>query len=384
MKLRDLVAIMQDIAPLEYAEDWDRAGLQVGVADRELDGPILLTIDLTEAVLDEAIECKASAIIAYHCPIWEPLATLTDATARERVIRGAIEHGIAVYSPHTALDAAPGGVTDWLCEGLSGGEEGLIAGDCRALVPHVHIDRNRQLKVVVFVPEEELDGLRNALGTAGAGTIGAYRLCSFATSGTGTFFGGESSNPKVGQPGRLEKVAECRLEMVCSKAALPLVIQTLREFHPYEEPAFDVYELVGSQVRSAGLGRRLVLDRPARVAELAERLADHLGVNRIKYALAGEDEPIRHVGVIPGAGEDLLDLACREGCRVFVTGEMRHHAVVGALQRGVSVILGGHTPTERGYLPRLARRIEAADASLRVLVSERDCDPFKLVRRLER
>lgn len=379
MKLRDLVAMMQEIAPLEYAEDWDRAGLQVGVPERDLTGPVLLTIDLAEAVLEEAISHKASAIIAYHCPIWNPLATLTDSSAKERVICGAIEHGIAVFSPHTALDAAPGGVTDWLCEGLSGGEEGHIAGDCRALVPHLHVDRNRQLKIVVFVPEDHVDALRNALGTAGAGTIGAYRLCSFATPGTGTFFGSESANPAVGSIGRLEKVSEFRLEMVCSRAALPLVIQTLREFHPYEEPAFDVYELVGTQLRSAGLGRRLVLDRPASVTELAERLSNHLGVHRVKYALAGDDEPIRHVGVLPGAGEDMLDLAAREGCRVFVTGEMRHHAVVAALQAGVSVILGGHTPTERGYLPRLARRLTAMKPEMRVVVSKEDRDLFQMV-----
>lgn len=379
MKLRDLVALMQEVAPLEYAEDWDRAGLQVGVSERDLVGPILLTIDLTEAVLAEAIAHKCSAIIAYHCPIWNPLATLTDSSAKERVVRGAIEHGMAIYSPHTALDAAPGGVTDWLCEGLSGGSENQIAGDCRALVPHVRIERNRQLKIVVFVPESDADALRNALGTAGAGTIGAYRLCSFATPGTGTFFGTETASPQVGAAGRLEKVPEVRLEMVCSKAALPLVIQTLREFHPYEEPAFDVYELVGAQLRSAGLGRRLVLDRPATVVELADRLSAHLGVNRVKYALAGPvDEAIRHVGVIPGSGEDLLDLATREGCRVFVTGEMRHHAVVAALQQGVSVILGGHTPTERGYLPRLARRLQAMCADVAVLVSREDRDLFTM------
>lgn len=380
MKLRELVAIMQEIAPLEYAQEWDRAGLQVGVPEREITGPVLLTIDLSESVLAEAIADGSKAIIAYHCPIWDPLPTLTDATAKERVIRGALEHGIAIYSPHTALDAAPGGVTDWLCEGLSRGEEGHIAGDCRALVPHLHVERNRQLKVVVFVPEDHLDALRNALGTAGAGTVGAYRLCSFAAAGTGTFFGSESAQPAVGQTGRLEKVAECRLEMVCSRAALPLVIQTLREFHPYEEPAFDVYELVGTQLRSAGLGRRLVLDRPATVAELADRFSAHLGVHRVKYALAGDDEPIRHVGVLPGAGEDMVDLAAREGCRVFVTGEMRHHAVVAALQRGVSVILGGHTPTERGYLHRLARRMEAGSPGLKTIVSEKDRDLFRLVR----
>jgi dinuclear metal center YbgI/SA1388 family protein len=375
MKVQELVDVMQQIAPLAYAEAWDRAGLIVGSGARTIKGPVLLTIDLSEAVLAEAIEQGAGAIVAYHCPIWEPMLTLTDGSAKERIVRGAIEAGIAVYSPHTALDAAPGGVTDWLCEGLSEGAEGQIAGDCRALQSHHHLDPNQELKVVVFVPEPDLETVRNMLGTAGAGSIGAYKVCSFAVPGTGTFFGGEGAKPRVGQAGRLEKVPEHRLEMVCSRASLALVIQTLREFHPYEEPAIDVYELHGTRTRTVGLGRRLVLDRPATVAELSRRFAKHLKTDRVKFAVAGaSDEPIRRVGVVPGAGEDLADVAAREGCEVFVTGEMRYHAVVKALEQGLSVILGGHTNTERGYLPRLAARLSSmcSDVSFRVSVQDRD------------
>lgn len=379
MNIGDLIGVMQRIAPLDYAEPWDKVGLQVGSADAEVSGPVLLTIDLTERVLAEAIEARASAIIAYHCPIWNPMATLTDATSKERVIAGAIRAGISIFSPHTALDAAPGGVTDWLCEGLSGGSAGHIAGDCRALEPHHALKRGAQVKVVVFVPENHLDAVRNAMATAGAGTIGAYRLCSFSTSGIGTFFGDEGSAPAVGEPGRLERVPEHRLEMVCARAALPLVERTLLEFHPYETPAYEVYELHGTHEREAGLGRRLLLDQPATVQEIARRLATHLKTNRVKYALAGDDKPIRQVGVIPGAGEDLMELAAREGCRVFVTGEMRYHAVVNALDHGLSVILGGHTNTERGYLPRLAERIRALAPDLEPLVSTQDRDLFTMV-----
>ncbi len=380
MNVGELVAVMQQIAPLRYAEPWDRAGLQVGSSEAQITGPVMLTIDLSEQVLDEAVEKGASAIIAYHCPIWEPLASLTDGTPKERTIRRAIEKGIAIFSPHTALDSAPGGVTDWLCEGVSGGSPGTIAGDCRALEPHHTTERGQQMKVVVFVPEAEADSLRNAMATAGAGTIGSYRLVSFAAPGTGTFFGAEGSAPVVGQAGRLERVAEVRLEMVCSRAALPLVERTLAEFHPYETPAYDVYELCGTHEREAGLGRRLVLDQPATIDELAHRLARHLGTTRVKYALAGKDEPVRQIGVIPGSGEDLAELAAREGCRVFVTGEMRHHAVVRALEQGLSVILGGHTNTERGYLPRLGERMKALAPELDPIVSRCDCDRFHMVK----
>ncbi|MEL6739852.1 MAG: Nif3-like dinuclear metal center hexameric protein [Planctomycetota bacterium] len=378
MLLRDLVEAMETIAPLEAAEPWDRCGLQAGDPDREVEGPVLLTIDLTEQVLVEARAIGAGAIIAYHPPIWEALTTLSNATPGERIIRTAVEHKIAIYSPHTALDAARDGLTDWICEGLSAPvgsvRAGEIAGDCRALKPAAAKPTGREVKIITFVPEAAVDGVRNALATAGAGGLGNYRVCSFSTPGEGTFLPQDGSNPAIGQVGRLERVNERRLEMVCSRASLPLAIETLRQFHPYEEPAFDIVELVPEPQRRIGAGRRLVLDQPATVAELAERLKDHLGRARVRVGILGSDRPVSVVGVVAGAGEDMLDDAVREGCEVLVTGEMRHHSVLRALHAGVQVILAGHTNTERGYLPRLAARLgeltEGAD--LRVSQADRD------------
>jgi putative NIF3 family GTP cyclohydrolase 1 type 2 len=183
------------------------------------------------------------------------------------------------------------------------------------------------------------------------------------------------SEPAVGQIGRLERVRERRLEMVCSKRALPLVIETLRQFHPYEEPAFDIVELVPEPIRRAGPGRRIVLDQPATIGELGDRLKHHLGRARIRYALSGDDRPFRTIGVVPGAGSSLKDLALAEGCEVFVTGEMTHHEILAARQAGMSILLAGHSNTERGYLKRLAGRLEdllGQDADIRVSDLDRD------------
>lgn len=378
MKVADLAAAMQRLAPVEYAESWDRVGLLAGDSARELAGPVLLTIDLTEAVLDEAIAGRAGAIVAYHPPIFDPLTRVTDATPRQRVILRALEHRLAIYTPHTALDAVPGGITDWLCEGLSGGEPGKINGDCRALEPHAKHPRTQELKIVTFVPQADAEKARNALASAGAGLIGAYTLCSFASPGTGTFLGAAGTDPAVGEPGRIEKVDEVRLEMVCSRAALAIALETLRNLHPYEEPAIDVYELVPAPRRGAGPGRRLVLDKPATVADLAQRLKAFIRRDRVRFAVAGDaDRPVTHVGVVPGSGESLSRLARREECEVFVTGEMKHHEVLGALNAGMSVILGGHTSTERGYLPRLASRLKAE--GFNTIVSQKDRDPLVTV-----
>jgi dinuclear metal center YbgI/SA1388 family protein len=370
----ELVSLMQGIAPLEYAESWDKVGLLAGDSSRALSGPVLLTIDLTERVLREAIEVKARAIIAYHPPIFEPLTKITDATPRQRVILRAIEAGLAIYSPHTALDAIAGGITDWLCEGLSGSTTpGKILGDCRALTPHAHLPQGQRVKIVTFVQTQDVDRVRSALATAGAGTIGEYQLCSFAGDGEGTFVGGPMTKPTVGNAGQLEHVREARLEMVCGKTNLALAMEMLRRFHPYEQPAIDVYELAPQPVRSVGAGRRLVLDKPATVRDLAQRLKTYIGRDRVRFALAGEEDvPVSRIGVVPGGGSELSRVARQEGCELFVTGEMRHHDVMGALNAGMSVLLGGHTGTERGYLPRLAAMMKERAPALDVRVSAMD------------
>ncbi|MBY0111429.1 MAG: Nif3-like dinuclear metal center hexameric protein [Phycisphaerales bacterium] len=378
MQVADLVRVMETIAPLSFAEPWDRVGLHVGRLRSPLRLPIVLTIDLNEAVLAEAEKAGAGAIVAYHPPIWEPLKRLTDMSPKERLLLRAAELGIAIYSPHTALDAVPGGMTDWLCEGL-GEVEGKVPGDCRALKSHSSRPATAEVKLVTFVPLSEVEKVRNSLATAGAGIIGAYTVCSFASPGTGTFFGDESSHPSVGRRGTLESVSELRLEMVCSKAALPLAIETLRQFHPYEEPPIDVYELLPKPTRGIGSGRRVALDHPAPLRVLAERLKKHIGRSVVRVAAADLDKPVSVIGVCCGAGAELASVASSEGCEVFVTGEMRHHEVTACLDRGLSIILGEHTSTERGYLPRLAKKIESLLPGSRCLVSQRDVDPLTAV-----
>ncbi len=390
LSVNHLCDAMEALAPVEWAEPWDRVGLHVGRREDPITGPVLLTIDLTEAVLDEAIGMGASAIVAYHPPIWNPLERVTDATVTERIVHAAIRAGIAIYSPHTALDACAGGITDWLCEGIAGladaskgepkaGELANIKGDSRALSPHQDSDPNQEVKLVTFVPTEAADHVRGALATAGAGLIGGYSVCSFSVPGRGTFLPGEGTHPAIGQPGSLESVDELRMEMVCSRAALPLAIETLRQFHPYEEPAIDVYQLVPLPRRTLGVGRRLVLDQPATVSEIAERLRGFLGRSRIKVALPAADHPIEKVAVVPGAGAEMLRLAHREGAQVFVTGEMKHHEILAALHMGVAVVLAGHTNTERGYLPRLAGHLERRLSGATVKISAVDRDPLEVL-----
>jgi dinuclear metal center YbgI/SA1388 family protein len=392
--VRQLIDAMDRLAPLRFAEPWDNVGLLVGSPDQDLgeggvpggpprpprpEGTVLLCIDMIEPVVEEAIHTRCGAILAYHPPIFHAIKRLAPETGRERALLRAIRAGLAICSPHTALDSAPGGITDWLADGLLD-RKGIVKADRRALSFRIERETTQEVKIVTFVPEEKADDMRAALASAGAGLIGNYEVCSFASPGTGTFYGKDGSKPAVGSSGRLERVSELRLEMVCSKKALALAIATLRQLHPYEEPAIDVYELVGKPERSAGLGRRLVLDQPATLAKLADRLKTHLSIEAVKVAAAPghqiDQTPLTYVGVCPGAGASLAPVALAEACQVYITGEMTHHEVMAMLHAGMSVILAGHTNTERGYLPRLAERLTENLPGVRFLVSEADRSPF--------
>lgn len=370
MQVQQIIDVLEAMAPRHFAEPWDNVGLLIGSPRWPADS-ILLTIDLTEEVLREATEAKAQMIVAYHPPIFEPMKSITDASVKQHIVLEAAHAGIAVYSPHTALDAAPGGVNDWLAEGLG-------TGDVRALSAYAALPPTEECKIVTFCPADAVDAVRNGLATVGAGRIGDYQLCSFELKGQGTFFGGESTSPAVGAKGQLERVEEVCLEMVCSKSALGLAMIALREFHPYEEPPVEIYSLLARPERKIGQGRRVTLDQKVTLENLVSRIKQRLGVCRIRVALGRRaPESYRTIGLCAGAGGALLDEAIAQGCELFFTGEMRHHDVLAAQARGCTVILAGHTNTERGYLSVLRDRLLESFPKGSITISSVDRDPLQ-------
>ncbi len=362
-----IAAVLEELAPLRFAEEWDRVGLLAAPAPGGRVRRLFLAVDLTEEVLEEALAGKAGMILAYHPPLFHPLTTLSWENPKERILIRAIRAGIPVYSPHTALDAAPGGVNDWLASGLGPGKTTPLSP---CLGPG-------EFKLVTFVPPGRADGLRAALARAGAGVIGDYRECSFNLEGTGTFFGGEGTSPVVGAKGRLERVREVRLEMVLPPSLLPRVARVLAEEHPYEEPAWDVYPLERKPLPGAGQGRMVELRRPLSPAALVRRVKKHLGLRRVRAAFPPGMERVERVALCAGAGNQVLQDA--RDAQVVWTGEMSHHAVLAHLAAGRGVILCGHTETERGYLPVLAERIAGKLPGLQVVVSRKDRPPLASV-----
>ncbi len=384
MKLHRIVDVLDELAPPRLAESWDHIGLQVGDPQVEVHRA-LLCIDLTPAVAQEAMGLshggrrRCELVVAYHPPVFQPLAAVTTQTWKPALIHGLIRRGVAVYSPHTALDAVVGGVNDWLCDGLG-------SGNRRPIRPAPLVASNAYagpVKLVTFIPPTQADDLRQALSQAGAGQIGAYSACSFNVEGEGTFHGDASTHPRVGLAGRLERVREMRIEMVVPPGKLDPVVAALRRVHPYEEPAFDLYPLLtpppappGAQ---PGQGRILDLERSIALPELVRRVKRRLGVPRVTVAAAvGPRAKTGRIGLCAGAGGSLLDEA--GPLDAFVTGEMRHHDVLDAVHRGIHVILAGHPQTERPYLPTYLRHIRhAVGKGVQWQLSRADRGPSRLV-----
>jgi dinuclear metal center YbgI/SA1388 family protein len=383
--LAEVIALLERLAPLDLSEDWDNTGLllePLGAAVRPIERA-LLCIDLSEIVLDEALERGADLLIAYHPPLFSGLKRLRARSPEERLLLRTLDAGLAVYSPHTALDAVEDGVNDWLARAFG-------VGRSAPLVAHP-AGPATELKLVVFVPQPSVADLRSALSRElGAGSIGNYSECSYELSGRGSFFGNEAAAPRVGERGKLEFVAETRLEMRCPASGLKDLARVIAAHHPYEEPAWDLYPLTTPPRANVGAGRLLKLDTPISLGEAVTRLKAHLALETLRVATAGTHAagtPITRIAVCAGAGGSLFQRASRSptgekvhDADLFVTGEMRHHDVLAKLRAGSSVILSEHTHTERGYLPEFGRRLESlAEGQLQVLISERDADPLRTV-----
>ena len=356
--------VLEAIAPLHLAAEWDNVGLLIG--DRA--GParrLLLTIDLTEAVLREAGRAAARMVVAYHPPIFKPVSRLTAEAAP--VALAAARAGLAVYAPHTALDAAAGGTNDVLAE---------VVG-IRRPRPLEPIARQGQCKVVIFVPPADVSAVAAAAFAAGAGKIGNYAECSFRAAGVGTFRGGEGSSPAVGRAGRREQVEELRLEVLAPQDRLAAVLEAVRAAHSYETPAIDVYPLQ-DVLPGAGMGRIGELSRPVTVRSFVGRLKRALGLERVLLA-GGTSGKVNVAACCAGSCGGLFRSAAAGGADAYVTGEMRHHDALAAAAAGMTCICVGHSNSERIVLPPLRGRIRQAVAGLDVRISRADRDPFEIV-----
>jgi dinuclear metal center YbgI/SA1388 family protein len=357
----DISRFLDDFAPKALAEPWDNVGLLIG--DRALSVQSVMTcLTVTPTTAQEAIQRNVNLIVTHHPVLFRPVQRLTSDDVQGHMLWNLIRAGIAVYSPHTAFDSTAGGINEMLAARLG-------VTDCIPLRP----GQAGRAKIVVFVPQGDLEKVSRAMFGAGAGIIGEYRECSFRVAGRGTFFGSSVTQPAVGQPGRREEVDEWRLEVVCPTALIHNAVSAMRQAHSYEEPAFDIYPLdpAPSQVGAARYGS---LAAQVTLVEFTNRVLSAIPASQVQV-IGPRDRLIRRVAVACGAGSEFLSDAIAAGCDVLVTGEASFHRQLEAESTGIALVVAGHFATERFAVEELAGKIRQAFSDIEVWASQTERDP---------
>lgn len=309
--IHDILECLEEIAPLSYQESYDNAGLLTGNSTEKVEG-ILISLDMTEAIVDEAIERKCNLIIAHHPIIFKGLKKLTGSNYVERTIIKAIKNNIALYAIHTNLDSISTGVNKKICDKLE-----LI--NTNILAPKEHTFK----KLVTFIPQPETEKVMQALFAAGAGKVGNYKECSFQSSGNGTFYPLDQAQPNIGQIGQRENVLENRVEVIFEAPLQNKIVSALLKNHPYEEPAYDVLQLENRN-KLVGSGMIGELKAPMDELEYLHLIKKQLNLKVLKHTTL-TNKPIKKVAVCGGSGSFLIKNAIAAKADIFITGDVKYH-----------------------------------------------------------
>lgn len=331
MKIKKIISEIEKIVPLSFQESYDNSGIQTGNINSETNS-VLLTLDVTENVVDEAIKLKSSLIISHHPLIFNGLKKLTGNTASERAIIKAIKNDITIYSSHTNMDSAWNGLNIKLAEKIELKNIKILKKVCRTLK-----------KIVTYVPIKHADKVRKSLFNAGAGNIGNYDSCSFNLNGNGTFRAGKNANPFVGKIGKIHNEPEIRIETVFPEHLTNNIIEALYKSHPYEEIAFDIYSLE-NQYDKQGIGAIGIFDKPMKEIDFLKFIKTKLNCKLLKYS-ALTNKPIKKVAVCGGSGSFLISDVILQKSDAFVTSDIKYHQFQ-ETENQILLIDAGHFETE--------------------------------------
>ena len=368
MTVRDIVRQLDAWAPPGQKADFDRVGLQVGDPEARVEG-VLVALDLTPAVVDEAVERGAGLVVTHHPLLFKPVGRVTADDAVGGLVWRLARANVAFCAVHTNLDAAWDGVSFALAEQIGLADVGLLA-------PLDGVLR----KLTTFVPASALDGVRDALAAAGAGEIGEYRACSFATEGAGRFAASAEANPAVGRAGGPpETVEEVRLEVTLPSWRVSGALAALADAHPYETPVADVVALDGRATRS-GYGAVGTLPEPEPLPAFLARVSERLGAGALRYA-GDPESTVRRVAVCGGSGMSFLPDACRAGADAYVTADVTYHRFFEALgpdgRPEIALIDAGHYETEAVTERLLADALRRAFPELSVHTTRHRTSPMR-------
>lgn len=365
-----VIQLLEEFSPKRLALEGDPIGLQIGSLNKPVQ-KIMIALDVLEEVVDEAIEEKVDLIIAHHPLIYRPLKNLRTDTPYGRMIAKLMKHDITVYAAHTNLDVAEGGVNDLLANALQ-------LKNTKVFVPTYEIPLK---KLAVFVPKDDADKVRTALGDAGAGAIGNYSHCSFSSEGIGSFRPGEGSNPHIGVHGKQEFVEEVKVECIFPETIEKKVIQAMLNVHPYEEVAYDIYRLENENKDKLGLGRIGELEEELTLEQFAEHVKQALDVQRVRV-VGNLQAKVKKVAVLGGDGNKYMTSAVMQGADVYVTGDIYYHVAHDALMAGLNIVDPGHNVEKLmkdGLKRVLETKLQKTGHHVEVIASKVNTDPFQFI-----
>ena len=361
IRIKDVVAYLEQVAPLAYQEAYDNAGLLVGEATTPVTGA-LICLDITEAVLQEAKVKACNLIIAHHPLIFRPIHKLTGQNYVARCIAYAIKQDLAIYSLHTNLDNVAQGVNRQIAQRL--GLQNLSI-----LLPKP----NTLGKLTTFVPQPSIEPVLQALHAAGAGHIGDYTHCSFVTIGTGSFQPTSAATPYLGAPNQLEKVEEGRIEVVFPAHLEARVLQALQAAHPYEEVAYYIHRIKNTDAK-VGAGMIGALPQPLNSEQFLKYLKAKMSLACIRHT-APTARPIKLVAVCGGSGSCLIQEAITKQADVLVTADVKYHDFFKAEDK-ILVADIGHYESEVGTKALIHTLLSERFTSIALLKCETVTSPI--------
>lgn len=361
MQIREICQQMEAWAPLAWQESYDNAGLLVGDASSEVKG-VLISLDCTEDIVEEAINKGCNLIISHHPIIFTGLKRITGASYVERTVIKAIQNNIALYASHTNLDHAPLGVSYHLAAKL--GIKGQVLKPMRDALKALHY----------YVPATHEHSVREALHSAGAGNIGEYSSCSFTSEGLGRFQPSTEANPHTGTANVLSEVNEVKIEMIFPAHLTSAILTALKSTHPYEEVAYSIYSLDNSW-ENVGSGFVGNLEKSLSPEEFLVFVKKRLGLQALKHTALPKG-PISRVAVCGGAGSFLIKEAIKQSCDAYITSDIKYHEFFDAENQCLLLDVG-HYESEVMIIEAIHDYLSKKISNFAVLKSETNTNPVR-------
>lgn len=362
MIVKDITKSLEDLAPLAYAEDFDNVGLLVGDNQQEVTG-VLVSLDTLEVTVDEAIENKCNLIVAFHPIIFGGLKSLTGKSYVERVVIKAIQHNIAIYAIHTALDNCFKGVNDMICEQLNLHQRQVLIPQSKTIK-----------KLTTYVPKKHTQKVLDALFAAGAGNIGNYDHCSFIQEGKGSFLPNNEANPVVGENGKLQIEEENQIHVTLATHVEKQVLSALKASHPYEEVAYEVSSLENTN-QHIGIGMVGELENPMDESDFLAHIKTvfNTGVVRHSNRLGNK---IKKVAVLGGSGAFGIQAAIASGADVYITADLKYHDFFKA-EAKILLADVGHYESEQYTKNLLHSYLTKKFPNFAIVLSQKNTNPIQ-------